>query len=207
MSAARKVQTQVDIMEANDNCHIVFHRARYFNDVRSYIAETGSLLKNSETVFISPQELARWGTIAVHSSYMYRRSTRQTTEYKKDFMEWCLAFESLLNGGVAAYLDQILVEYRCNPKGSAYLSTINGREKAYLILIQDVTDYFYKLNEFRADFYAQQVINIIMYTKNIRKIRWDIFRFLLKNIRYFRIFKIIEVARIRKKVGPSKKIR
>lgn len=202
-----KLQAQVDVMEANPDCHVVFHRARYFSDDRSYIAETGSLFKEGEIVVITPQELARWGTIAVHSSYMYRRSTRKTREYKQDFMEWYLAFESLLDGGVAAYINQILVEYRCNPLGNAYLSSKAGREKAYSILIRHVIDYFNRLPEFRPDFYAHQLINIVMYTKSIRKVRWFMLQFLLKNIGCFCIGKVIEVIKVRKMVGPSKKIR
>jgi glycosyltransferase involved in cell wall biosynthesis len=202
-----KLQAQVDVMEANPDCHIVFHRARYFSDDRSYIAETGSLFKDGETIFFTPQELARWGTIAVHSSYMYRRSTRKTREYTQDFMEWFFAFESLLDGGIGAYINQIFVEYRCNPTGNAYLSSKAGREKAYLILIKHVIDYFNCVPEFRSDFYAHELINIAMYIKNIRKPKWFMFKFILVNIRYIRLGKLIEAIRVRKMVSPSKKIR
>ena len=202
-----KLQSQVDVMEANHDCNVVFHRARYFSDDRSYIAETGSLFKDGETVFFTPQELARWGTIAVHSSYMYRRSTRKTKEYTQDFMEWFFAFESLLDGGKGAYINKILVEYRCNLAGNAYLSSKAGREKAYVILIRHVIDYFNSVPDFRSDFYAHQLINTIMYIKNIHKAKWFMLHFLLKNIGYFRFGKVIETIQVRKMVGPSKKIR
>lgn len=202
-----KLQAQVDVMEANPNCNVVFHRARYFSDDRSYIAETGSLFNDDETVFIKQQELARWGTIAVHSSYMYRRSTRKTREYTQDFMEWFFAFESLLDGGVGAYINKVLVEYRCNMNGSAYLSSKTGREKSYLIIIRHVTDYFKSLPELRCDLYAHQLVNIIMYSKNIQKVKWFMIWFILKNIGYFRIGKILDTIKVRKMVGPSKKIR
>lgn len=202
-----KLQAQVDVMEANPHCQIVFHRARYFSDDRSYIAETGSLFKDNETVFFTPQELARWGTIAVHSSYMYRRSTRKTRQYTQDFMEWFFAFESLLDGGVGAYINKILVEYRCNTSGNAYLSSKSGREKAYLIIIHHVIDHFNFIQKFRSDLYAHNLINIMMYVKNIRKIKWFMFQFLLKNIGSFRLGKVVEVIQIRKAVGPSRKIR
>ena len=202
-----KLQMQVDVMEDNPDCNIVFHRARYFSDDRSYLAETGSLFRSGETIIITPQELARWGTIAVHSSYTYRRSTRKTREYSQDFMEWFYAMESLLDGGVGAYINQVLVEYRCNPAGSAYLSSKAGREKAYLILIRHVEEYFNQLPALRSDLYAQQFINIVMYTKNVRKPRWFMFRFLLTHAKYIRIGKIVESIRVRKMVGPSRKIR
>jgi glycosyltransferase involved in cell wall biosynthesis len=202
-----KLQMQVDVMEQNPDCNIVFHRARYFSDDRSYVAETGSLFRAGETVFFTPQELARWGTIAVHSSYTYRRSTRKTREYSQDFMEWFYAMESLLNGGVGAYINQVLVEYRCNPAGSAYLSSNAGREKAYLIIIRHVTEYFNRFPVLRSDLYAHQLINTVMYLKNIRKPKWFMFKFLLVNLKDFRISKIVESLRVRKMVGPSTKIR
>lgn len=202
-----KLQAQVDVMEANSQCNIVFHRARYFSDDRSYSAETGSLFKDGETVFFTLQDLARWGTIAVHSSYMYRRSTRKTKEYSQDFMEWFLALESLLDGGVGAYVNLILVEYRCNPAGNAYLSSKAGREKAYSILIGHVADYFNQVPYLRADLYAHQLINVVMYVKNIHKVKWFMLQFLVKNIGYFNFGKTAETIRVRKMVGPSKKIR
>lgn len=202
-----KLQAQVDILDANPDCHIVFHRARYFSDDRRYMAETGGLFEPNKISFFTQQELARWGTIAVHSSYMYRRSTRNTRVYSQDFMEWFFAFESLLNGGMGAYINQILVEYRCNPSGNAYLSSKSGRERAYLILIRHVIDYFNHLPEFRSDFYAHQIVNIVMYVKNIRKIQWFMLYFLLSKIGYFRFGKLLEAIQVRKMVGPLKKNR
>lgn len=202
-----KLQMQVDVMEQNPDCNIVFHRARYFSDDRSYVAETGSLFRSGETVFFTPQELARWGTIAVHSSYTYRRSTRKTREYTQEFMEWFFAMESLLQGGKGAYINQIYVEYRCNPLGNALFSTVAGREKGYVVIFNLVNDYFSLYKELRSDFYAHQLINIVMYLKNIRKPKWYMFKFLLANLKYFRIGKIVETVRVRKMVGPSMKIR
>jgi glycosyltransferase involved in cell wall biosynthesis len=202
-----KLQAQVDVMEANPDCHIVFHRARYFSDDRSYIAETGSLFRDGDTVFFTPQELARWGTIAVHSSYTYRRSTRKTRVYTEDFMEWFFAFESVADGGIGAYINKILVEYRCNPFGNAYLSSKAGRKKAYKIIIKHVVDYYNARPEFRTDLYVQEVINIFMYVRNIRKFNLHMINFLIMNIFSFRIQKFIEAVRVRKMVAPAKKIR
>jgi len=202
-----KLQAQVDVMEANSDCHIVFHRARYFSDDRSYIAETGSLFRDGDTVFFTAQELARWGTIAVHSSYMYRRSTRKTRVYSEDFMEWFFAFESISDGGVGAYINKVFVEYRCNPSGSAYLSSKAGREKAYKIIIKHVADYYNSKLQFRTDLYAQEVINIFMYIKNIRNFKFYMINFIIMNIFSFRIDKFIQAVRVRKMVSPAKKIR
>ena len=204
---AGKLQSQVDVMERNPECNIVFHRSRYFSDDGSYLSDTGSLFGSVETVAISPNQLARWGTIAAHSTYMYRRSTRKTHEYRRDFMEWFFAFEAVLNGGVGAYINTIYLKYRCNPIGDSYLASRNGRAKAYMIIIQHVIDYFEEYPEFRSDLYAQQLVNVLMYIKNIRRIRWFMLWFLLKHSYLFRVGKVSEVIRVRRMVGPFKKIR
>ena len=202
-----KLQAQVDVMDGKPDCNVVFHRARYFSDDRSYLAETGCLLSEGATSLIGKEQLARWGTIAVHSSYMYRRSSRTTRNYSRDFMEWFFAFESVATEGCAAYIDKVLVEYRCNVAGSAYLASSEGRKKAYLTIIEHVEYYFARHPLLRTDLYAQQVINVLMYIKNTKEFNWTAVGFLVRNVFFVRPWKIIDAIRVRKVVGPSRKVR
>lgn len=201
-----KLQAQVDVLDARPDCNLVFHRARYFSDDRSYQADTGALLNDDEIVMFSLADLARWGTIATHSSYMYRRSSRTTRVYTADFMEWFFAYESLKNGGCGAYINRIYVEYRCNPHGGAYLASSAGREKAYKIIIAHVVDEFEQGGP-KTDLYSHMLLNVMMYFKAMHKIRWPMAAFLLRNALYFRPAKLVETMRVRHTVGPSKKIR
>lgn len=202
-----KLQAQVDVLDADPYCNIVFHRARYFSDDGTYVAETGCLSGEGKTSIISREELARWGTIAVHSSYMYRRASRITREYSQDFMEWFFAFESVVSDGRAAYIDKVLVAYRCNVSGSAYLASSAGRKKAYLTIIEHVAYYFKEFPLLRTELYAQQVINVLMFVKNTKEINRGIIGFLLKNVLYVRPWKIVDAIRVRKAVGPFRKVR
>lgn len=205
-----KLQAQVDVMETNPSCHIVFHRSHYFSDDGSYQADTGSLFEEGKTILVSPHQLARWGTIAAHGSYMYRRSSRKTRDYKFDFMEWFFAFESIAGQGDdvrAAYINQIYLAYRCNPAGNAYLATRAGREKSYSILIHNVAFYFDQFPPYRVDLYAQQLVNILMYIKNSGKLPWSMLTFLLKNALFFRPSALLETIKIRRMVAPEVKIR
>ena len=202
-----KLQAQVNLMDANPECNVVFHRSRYFSDDGNYRADTGSLFENGKTVFLSADQLARWGTIATHGSYMYRRATRRTREYEFDFMEWYLAFEAVASGGVAAYINEIYLEYRCNPTGNAYLATRAGREKSYSILIQNVIHCFDLYPEYRADLYTHLLISMAMYFKNSHRVPVSWCRFLLRNVSFFRPFNFIETVKVRKMVAPARKIR
>ena len=202
-----KLQAQVDVMENNPTCNIVFHRSRYFSDDGTYSSDTGRLFRDGELVFISANELARWGTIAAHGSYMYRRSSRKTRVYEHEFMEWFFAFESIADGGMAAYINKIYLDYRCNPSGGAYLATRAGREKAYVIIIKNVVYYFKKYPKYRSDLYAQVLLNIAMYFKNTHQVRCFMILFLLRNCLFFRPFKFFETIEVRKMVAPNIKIR
>jgi glycosyltransferase involved in cell wall biosynthesis len=202
-----KLQAQVDVLDADPYCNVVFHRARYFSDDGTYVAETGCLSGEGEISVVSREQLARWGTIAVHSSYMYRRASRITVEYSQDFMEWFFAFEAVAIDGHATYIDEVLVAYRCNANGSAYLASSAGRKKAYLTIINHVAYYFKAFPPLRTELYAQQVINVLMFVKNTRNINREIIRFLLKNVLYARPLKIVDAMRVRKAVGPSRKVR
>ncbi len=201
-----KLQAQVDVLESNAACNVVMHRARYFSDDRLYLADTGPLFTNGKTVMFNRADFARWGTIAIHSSYMYRRSSRTTRVYSADFMEWFFAYESLMNGGLGAYINEIYAEYRCNPNGNAYTSSSAGREKAYLIIIGHVADDFAAGGP-KTDLYAHMLVNVMMYCKSLRKIRWPMASFLLRNVLQFRPGKLLDTMRVRRMVGPSKKIR
>ena len=203
-----KLQRQVDVLDGTPECVLVNHRARYFSDDRTYETETGEFPGGQELVFYSRAEQARWGTIAVHSSYMYRADARKTREYQGDFMEWYFTMEYLGRpGATGCFINSVLVEYRCNQTSQAYLASRRGRERSYRILIGHLLDYFSALPELRRDIYAHALLNILTYHRNVRKISWEMLMFLLRNIRYLDLTRVRETIRIRGAVGPQKRIR
>jgi len=205
---AGKLQRQVDVLDRQPNCNLVIHRARYFSDDRSYECETGAFPSNQELIFYSRAQQARWGTIAVHSSYMYRASARQTREYQADFMEWYFAMEYLhAPDAVACFINAVLVEYRCNFSGAAYSGSRKGRSKAYRILIGHLMDSFSAFPELRSDIYAHAVISILTYHLNIKTLTPKMIWFLLRNVPSLDMARLREAVRIRHAVAPGKRIR
>ncbi|MFM0335511.1 glycosyltransferase [Paraburkholderia fungorum] len=203
-----KLQQQVDVLEANPECTLVIHRARYFNDSRTYVSETGELPDGRELIFFTRAEQARWGTIAVHSSYMYRASARTTREYRGDFMEWYFTMEYLSQPGTrACFVNRVLVEYRCNESNQAYLASRSGRQRSYLILIGHLMDHFTALPALRRDIYAHAFLNILTYHRTIRTFSPNMIWFLLRHANYFDLARVRETMRIRRAVGPKQRIR
>lgn len=203
-----KLQKQYDVFRQNSDVNLVFHRARYFSDDGSYVAETGypSHLKNSE-MFFDAEDLALWGSITVHSAYAYRRSSRKVRNLDREFMEWFFAMDSLVSGGRAVYLDEILVKYRCNPRGGAYLASKAGRIKSYNIYFRDVGCYFERLSRLRGELYANFLFTALAMARSGCGVSGYALRFLVKNFFYFRVGKLVGVLKVRKSVAPGERIR
>lgn len=199
-----KLQTQFDQFKNNPEITLCFHRASYFTDDQVF-RPTGTLGKTdaSKNIVFSLRDLSLWGTVAVHSSYAYRRSSRTIRGLNREFMEWFFAMDSLQNGK-GVYLNTILVGYRHNFNGTSYLSTSKGRKKAYRLYFHDLFIYFEKLKQYRNELYANAFITFLgmsIYGKHFdKKITW----FLLKNVKHLRPHLIVTVFKIRKSVRPKR---
>jgi len=201
-----KLQSQYDVFLTDHTVNLTFHRACYFSDNGSLRLTTGPCpaVGNSDRKF-SLQDLALWGTIAVHSSYAYRRNSRTTRAVNREFMEWFWAIDSLKNGGTGIYINKVLGGYRYNPNGSSYLSSNAGRKKAYLLYLQDVYIYFRQLNHLKTALYANAFVSIFGMILNGKHLSTKALAFLLKNILCFRINLIIEAYKMRAAVRPSER--
>nr|HAT8714092.1 glycosyltransferase [Legionella jordanis] len=204
---AGKMQKQFDAFH-DGSVNLVFHKALYFSDDNRYQAETGNAGSLSESiVYFNAKDLALWGTVAVHSSYAYRKSARKTMDPGRDFMEWFFAMDSLLPSGKGVYLNELLVKYRCNPKGNAYLASKAGRLKAYNIYFNDVFHYFKTEPALRRELYSNCLVTALAMLKGRCGFAKGLPLFLLSNLHYFRPNKFKRTLQMRSSVAPAKKIR
>lgn len=204
-----KLQKQFDIFSSHDNVNLCFHRSRYFSDDGEYVQETGTpaFIKDRGGSLFSLRDLSLWGTIAVHGTYAYRKSSRRTKSIDREFMEWFFAMDSLVNGGDGFYIDEVLMKYRCNPSGEAYLSSSKGKLKAYDLYFQDVSYYNKSLKKQGRELYANYLFGVIVKLKNKFLPSLKDVEFLICNSNKFNISLLLEVFRIRKSVSPLRKNR
>lgn len=202
-----KLQRQYDVFNNDASVNVVFHKAIYFSDDGSYLSET-QFSDDAQGVvsLISLEELARWGAIAVHSSYAYRRISRKAV-IDREFMEWFFAMDSLLPSGKAAYVNSSLVKYRCNASAGSYLSTTKGKLKSYTIYLNDLYGYFDSLPNLRTDLYSNFLVTFLAMAKSTRKSSVKSVLFLVRNLHCFRLEKFIDTVNVRKRAGPKSKIR
>ncbi|RLU05622.1 glycosyl transferase [Pseudomonas prosekii] len=202
-----KLQRQHDVFIADDSVNVVFHKAIYFSDDGQYSSETQYPDHTNDGLsLITLEELARWGAIAVHSSYAYRRTSRKAI-IDREFMEWFFAIDSLLPDSKAAYINAPLVKYRCNASVGSYLSTTQGKLKAYKIYLNDLYGYFATLPNLRKDLYSNFLITILAKIKSTGKMDSASLLFLLRNLHYFRPARFFDTVSVRKRVGPRDTVR
>ena len=203
-----KLQSQYDIFVRDADVNIVFHNAVYFADDGAYSSQTKfSKVKDKGFSFFSVEDLARWGTIAVHGSYAYRRSSRKTKHLDREFMEWFFAMDSLLPRGKGVFLEEPYIKYRCNPTGHSYLSSKAGKVKAYRLYLEDLVIIFNSNSNLRKDLYANFIVTFLSMIKTTRQFQRKHLFFLIKNIFYFRLITLKETVTVRSSVGPALKIR
>lgn len=202
-----KLQRQYDVFKRDESVNVVFHKAIYFSDDGSYLSETQYPDAGESVVsLISLEEMARWGAIAVHSSYAYRRLSRKAV-IDREFMEWFFVMDSLLPAGKAAYINAPLVKYRCNASAGSYLSTTKGKLKSYTIFLNDLYGYFHMLPALRSDLYSNFLVTFLAMFKSTRRCSVKSVIFLLSNLHYFRPGKFMNTVNVRKRVGPQSKVR
>jgi len=202
-----KLQQQYDVFKMYPDVNVVFHKAIYFSDDHSYSSETQYPDVTAQKVsLISLQEMARWGAIAVHSSYAYRRVSRRAV-IAREFMEWFFVIDSLLPNKKAAYINAPLVLYRCNPSAGSYLSTTAGKIKSYTIYLNDLYGYFYAQPSLRADLYSNFLVTFLAMARSTRKCSGKSLKFLLRNCYYFRPKVFLDTVNVRKRVGPGERVR
>lgn len=204
-----KLQKQYDLFKQDDSTNLVLHRAEYFSDDGSYSSITGTpVFCGSSIMPFDNRELAMWGSVAVHSSFAYRKSSRNVYDPQRNFMEWFFAMDSLMQGGKGVYLNEVLVKYRCNPKNNgSYLSTQSGRKSAYIIYFDDVVHYFNQHENLRSELYANYLVTSLAMLKSKCGFAKGMGRFLIKNIKYFRYSNVIKAIKMRLSVAPSLKVR
>lgn len=200
-----KLQAQYDVFVNDPEVNIVFHKATYFSDDRTYQSTSRyPAHTNAPMFYFTLEELARWGATCVHSSYAYRRSAKKA-KIDREFMEWFFAMDALIPAGKGAYLNETYVLYRSNPGGGSYLSTKSGKNKSYLIYLNDIYRYFDQHPNLRKDLFSNFLVTVLAMLRSTRTLSVPALKFFLRNVHYFRIGKFKDTVGVRRFVGPAEK--
>lgn len=199
-----KIQQQWAVFKDNPEVNLVFHRAQYFSDDERYISNTSSPCEPTKDLwFFDANDLAAWGSITVHSAYAYRKSARKTQNPGREFMEWFFAMDALLPSGKGAYINQVLVKYRCNPNGGSYLGSRAGKRKAYRIYFQDTAFYAQQCPQLRKRLYTNILVTQLGMLRNRCGVNVFALGYLFSRFYYLRWGLLKQALRIRSKAAPK----
>lgn len=132
-----KLQAQADILDSEPKCNIVFHRMKILHDDTNYIRD--DMITSSkiwETRF-SRSDLLRFGSIACHSSKMYRAKYRNFNLLPNPTIDFTLDILNIQEGFVH-YLEDFYGVYRMS---AGTERSMPQQTKTYL----DQLDYLHEL--------------------------------------------------------------
>ncbi|MDC1523721.1 glycosyltransferase [Planktomarina temperata] len=159
-----KLQQQADFLSENAEYSVVWTKANIFSDHGSRFEgnnSTYAMLENGEIDF---ETSLMYGSLGIHSSIMYRRSARISTNPKFQTLDLFYTWE-FLSSGKGKILDAVLTEYRVNSSstlssnsGSA-IRSLNAHHALY---------YFQKYPTYRRAIFIFSLFNFLIDLKNLR---------------------------------------
>ncbi|WP_083961894.1 glycosyltransferase family 2 protein [Tepidiphilus margaritifer] len=106
-----KLQAQVDVLDNNSDCVVVWHRMKILDEKSSiFYDDLIDLEKIGKHVF-TQRDLMMLGSIACHSSKCFRKNTLPKYYPSQDFMDFFLNVVNLSHG-TGVYLNDVLGVYR-----------------------------------------------------------------------------------------------
>lgn len=172
-----KLQTQVDVLEADKKCTAVWHRVDFFDDAGHFCSgETAdfSPFKNGIVTF---QKAICMGFVSAHSSLMYRRSAqkyphRVGTRVLDLFRTW-----DVLSTGNGRVLNNILGRYRVAATGSLLFSS---QPEIRRLTIKHARFFYQRYPEMRKSFFIFAISKFIIDAVRARSTAWDCLAFAMQ---------------------------
>lgn len=169
-----KLQAQANFLDANPDFTVVWCKSNLFNDRGSFYSggrSDDSLFKIFKNGIVTFSKALRFGSVAVHSSIMYRSSARETKIPSFEVIDLFYSWE-LLSKGNGKILDQILCEYRVSSRSS--ISTKSAL-KIRALNASHARYYFKKFPLQRNDVFLFGLLNMLVDIKNLRPTWKDFF--------------------------------
>jgi len=195
-----KLQAQYDYLSSHPDCAVTWHNMRVEQGDQTYCL--GNPSNFLDQGIIDLPVLLRMGSIGVHSSIMYRRLARITTDDQLKLLDYYYALE-FLQSGYGYFINEVLGVYRKDPVGGSLTSSSKGYELVKKRLAQHYSD-FYDLNrQYRRDIFVGVLFDFIYDAVNCRRSSLDFFILSIKTFSFFSILDVFKVFKI--KMFMSKK--
>jgi glycosyltransferase involved in cell wall biosynthesis len=189
-----KLQAQADFLDVNTDFTVVWHRVNLFADSgKFYPGERYDYSMFDDGVVTFSQSL-RLGSIASHSSIMYRSSARETRNSTFETLDLYYTWE-FLSKGKGKILDHVLGEYRVSSENGV---ASNCKIKLRKLNVLNSSYFFKKFPHQRKNIFMFSLLNMLIDLKNKRSTAKDFFVLALQSITFIKpsdFYKHVKIAR------------
>lgn len=187
-----KLQAQVDFLDANQECNIVFHRVAIENDHRPLNSKPLNSKINKYRFF--RKDIIEFVAIGANSSKMYRKINKKEKFPDFDLVDYTINVISVGDGYAAYCSDSILGVYR---KGIG----ISG-SPAVIKSVYNSLRYFHKIYpQHKAEIHASTLSWLASNIKNRRPFKMQFFILALQTLSLTGIIKFLSNRNFKKGLG------
>ena len=160
-----KLQKQVNFLETNLSCTVVWHRVNLFDDLGNHFPGKEADYSMFNHGIVTIEKAIRLGSVAAHSSIMYRKNARKTNSPSFDTLDLFYSWEYLCSGW-GIILDDVLGEYRVNSLGAI---TKSPHSRIKLLYAHHANYYSKQYPKYRRHIFFFALANCIIDIKNFRR--------------------------------------
>jgi glycosyltransferase involved in cell wall biosynthesis len=188
-----KLQRQADYLDEHPGCSVVWHKMHMFDDEGRTASEYILDSADSEGLKVTADFLLRNGTVAAHSSIMYRKSARQTIFPAFHTLDLFYSIEYLLSG-YGIVLNDVLGKYRVNAIGSIGKNRLQARR----LIVHHWNYYLHKVPQYRKQILIFAMIHFLVDCKNRRSTSLGFLKLIFRAAGTFSISELIESFKLTK---------
>jgi glycosyltransferase involved in cell wall biosynthesis len=173
-----KLRRQAEFLDANLDFALVWHRINLFDDEGGFVPGDTYDLSFFPNGVVTLEHALRLGTVAAHSSIMYRRSARRTRHTGFQTLDLFYTWE-YLSSGKGKILDDVLGCYRVSAQNSVQIRSMVNIQG---MLAHHARYYLKSMPEQRRNIFVLALINFMVDVKNLRTTAWSFARLAIESV-------------------------
>ncbi|MET3107579.1 glycosyltransferase involved in cell wall biosynthesis [Oxalobacteraceae bacterium GrIS 2.11] len=196
-----KLQSQFDYLSKHQYCSVTWHQMKIEQgDQTYYPGNPRTYLKDG---IVDLPTLLRMGSIGSHSSIMYRRSARKTSNEELKLLDYYYALE-FLQSGYGYFIEASLGVYRKDPVGGSFTSSRDGYIQTKKMLARHYAEFLNSNPQYRKDIFVGALFNFVY---DLISFRESCLEFLVVLIRSFSASAILDLITVVKiKIRLAKRV-
>lgn len=175
-----KLQAQSNFLDNNPDFTVCWTRANLFNDAGGFYPGEKYDYSMFENGIVTFEDSLKLGSVAAHSSIMYRRSSRKTKDNNLKLLDLYYTWE-YLSSGKGFISNTVYLEYRVNAQGSL---TNNSNKKIKNLYVHHAKFYLKNFPSKKSEIFIFCFLNFLVDLKNLRVSALPFFLLCLKSLTF-----------------------